>query len=99
MEHAMKKCSKAATCVYCAMPLSKRHEHDHFPLPQRNKGTNLFCVCRNCHDLKDRVPFYKWDARFLMTAFAGLWSKANGSERIILAKMATLCSDAAKGLV
>jgi len=36
------------------MPLSQRHEHDHFPIPERHGGDAICCVCINCHDLVDR---------------------------------------------
>ena len=43
-----------AWCLYCSMPIALSHEHDHFPIPHRLGGTEVHCVCVNCHDLKDR---------------------------------------------
>jgi hypothetical protein len=49
-------------CRYCAMPLSKRHEHDHYPIPQALGGTAVVAACVNCHDLKDRLTIEQWPA-------------------------------------
>jgi hypothetical protein len=42
-------------CCFCGSPLSSRHEHDHFPRPARHGGDQVFPICLNCHDLKDRM--------------------------------------------
>lgn len=84
----------AEECLYCGMLLSPGHEHDHFPTPLRRGGTEMVCVCANCHSLKDRVPLDRWNAGHAMRAFAGLWAKAEPLERIALAKMLALFEDA-----
>ena len=84
----------AATCVYCEEVLAPRHEHDHAPLPKRNGGTQVFCACMNCHERKDRTPLDNWPASVAVGALSGLWSKLNTDERILLMKLAALCSDA-----
>lgn len=61
-----KKCEAAGfdptyeTCVYCGSGLSSRHEHDHFPIPKRHGGEEVYPVCLNCHDLKDRIRLDDW---------------------------------------
>lgn len=59
-----KKCEtfgcEASSCFYCGNPLSQRHEHDHYPVPQRAGGNHLVSVCCNCHDLKDRMRVADW---------------------------------------
>lgn len=47
-------------CWYCAAPLSKRHEHDHFPTPRSAAGASVVPACLNCHDMKDRIPLLDW---------------------------------------
>ena len=74
-------------CLYCAMPLSKRHEHDHFPIPKAAGGTDTYCVCLNCHDLKDRVPLDNQDATVVLEALMNLWQRAEPVERIMLGRM------------
>lgn len=49
-------------CLYCSMPLPKRHEHDHMPVPARHGGKITHCVCMNCHELKDRTRIDHLDA-------------------------------------
>ena len=51
---------EAAWCFYCDNPLSKRHEHDHFPVPARAGGKHVVAACYNCHDLKDRMTVAEW---------------------------------------
>lgn len=47
-------------CFYCGLALSKRHEHDHFPVPARAGGRHVVPACYNCHDLKDRMAVAEW---------------------------------------
>jgi len=80
-------------CLYCDMPLLSAHEHDHFPIPYRHGGTQTFCVCFNCHDLKDRVAFGKLSLDFGLKALFELWPKLTVKQRIILAKFTTCMTD------
>ena len=48
------------TCFYCGLYLTKRHEHDHFPVPVRAAGTETVPACMNCHEMKDRTPLWYW---------------------------------------
>ncbi len=80
--------------MYCSAPLATQHEHDHFPTPKRQGGTQTFCVCVNCHALKDRDPLGKWSAAAAFDSMAGLWSKASPAERILLGKMLAIVGDA-----
>lgn len=75
-------------CMYCDMPLSPRHEHDHFPIPFSAGGTQLVCACINCHDLKDRVRFV--DVPELFAAQQSLWQRMTPLERIWLARLFAL---------
>lgn len=59
----------APKCYYCHGWLSSRHEHDHFPIPKRHKGTEVVAACLNCHDLKDRTPIDQWNAVAVGEAF------------------------------
>lgn len=81
-------------CFYCEMPLPKRHEHDHFPSAQRHGGKIEVPTCVNCHELKDRTPFDRWDQTMRYEALAGLWAKATPIERLVLAKMFAIVEDA-----
>lgn len=74
------------TCLYCETALAARHEHDHVPTPRRAGGTETYCVCLGCHELKDRTPFYKWPDMESFKAFWGIWEKASSTERIWLVK-------------
>lgn len=49
-------------CFYCRAPLPTRHEHDHYPTPERAGGTRVVATCLNCHDLKDRTALDQWPA-------------------------------------
>lgn len=64
-------CPDNATCAYCEHGLSARHEHDHAPIPQEAGGKKAYCVCLNCHDLKDRVPLNKWPLNVYVNALRG----------------------------
>lgn len=80
-------------CLYCEGFLSPRHEHDHFPVPERHGGDEKFCVCVNCHDLKDRIDFDAWPAS-AKAELTALWPKLSPIQRIMLAKMHALSLDA-----
>lgn len=50
------RCSEA--CFYCDRPLAPtRHDHDHFPIPNRHGGTELVAACHECHTCKDLTEF------------------------------------------
>ena len=85
---------QAQFCFYCGCMLAKRHEHDHFGLAKRNGGKVTVCACINCHELKDRSRLARWDATEAIVAFTGLWEKASANERILIAKMLDMGSDA-----
>ena len=89
------KCRKQ-NCLYCDQVLSNRHEHDHMPIPARNGGTVTYCVCVNCHDLKDRGQLMK-NPDDALAALSGLWAKANPLERIVIAYMSSQVSDVLQG--
>ena len=71
-----KTCSRCEeeTCFYCGTLLSRRHEHDHFPVPKRAGGTETVAACVNCHDLKDRTPLAAWPVAATLDAVRGLIS-------------------------
>lgn len=91
----MSQCREPDPCLYCGNPVARRHEHDHFPVPERLGGKQVFCVCFNCHELKDRTPLEKWQPIDALRALAGVWSKANASERIVIAKLFAAAQDGA----
>lgn len=70
-------------CFYCEMPLSPRHEHDHFPVPKSAGGTTTFPICLNCHDLKDRIAIDNWPVAMLFEAWRGMTPEA----RIFVARV------------
>ena len=88
------KCQGGTYCIYCDMLLSTRHEHDHFPTPKRHGGEGVFCVCINCHDLKDRVPMDHWHPNEAYKAISDLWPKMTPMQRILMAKMFNVVGDA-----
>lgn len=76
-------------CFYCGMPVSVRHEHDHFPVPRALGGTETVTACLNCHDLKDRWPLSRWPvevAHAAMTAWVAALPPP-GPARVLHAKM------------
>jgi hypothetical protein len=81
-------CSRV--CFFCDVSLSPRHEHDHYPVPQRHGGTETVPTCLNCHDLKDRVPLAGWPSEVLAPAM----EQAGPLGRVLLAKLAALTFDA-----
>jgi hypothetical protein len=70
----------------------------HFPEPKRNGGKATIPACRGCHDKIDRYRLETWGPRELFFAFSGVWDKSNASERIVLAKLITLFSDATEDI-
>lgn len=78
------------TCCYCGAPLSTRHEHDHFPVPKRHGGKEVYPVCINCHDLKDRLDFRNWNFDAFCSAFGGL----NTEGKIMMARVIAMEYDA-----
>jgi hypothetical protein len=63
------------------------YERDHFPAPRSLGGDVVMDICRDCHDMKDRIPLANWDPAVAFPAFMGLWTKSNPEERLLLAKM------------
>lgn len=39
------------------------------PVPNRHGGTDTFCTCLNCHDLKDRMRLDMWPPAAFWEAF------------------------------
>ena len=76
----------ATTCFYCDMPLSSRHDHDHFPVPKELGGTATVPCCINCHDLKDRQANHICH----LVGWAQLWPQLSPITRITLANAMTL---------
>lgn len=76
-------------CFYCETPLAPRHEHDHFPTPERNGGTDVVPTCLNCHDFKDRLGLNNWPIELVMEAF----DQAGPFGRVLIAKCVALRSD------
>jgi hypothetical protein len=54
-----RKCS-CERCFYCDKQLD-HHEHDHYPVPRRARGSHVVAACPPCHDLKDRIFLNNWD--------------------------------------
>lgn len=90
----MAKSCRTDRCFYCDGLLSRRHEHDHFPVPKRHGGTNVVCACINCHDLKDRQPLAHWSPSAFPELLGALWVKLTPAQRIYLAKVHALALDA-----
>ena len=78
------------SCFYCSRRLTGRHEHDHYPIPDRAGGTETVPVCIDCHDLKDRIPLANWPADVLDKAVG----EAGPLGRLLIAKLAALIHDA-----
>lgn len=73
-------------CYICSRVVH-RYEEDHFPMPRSLGGDHVMPICRDCHDMKDRIPLRKWDPVSSYGALAGLWNKATAQERLVLAKI------------
>jgi hypothetical protein len=83
-----------AACFYCGAPLSSRHEHDHYPVPQRHGGDRTVPACLNCHDLKDRLPLREWPAAAKKQAMEEFMAAVPfGPARILWAKVVMLALD------
>lgn len=62
-------------------------ERDHFPVSKCLDGTLTRDICRDCHDLKDRLPLDRWDPAVSYGGLMMLWNKSTRDERLILAHM------------
>jgi hypothetical protein len=83
-------------CAFCDVYLRNgAHEMHHFPVPERNGGTHTIPTCRGCHDKIDRYRLETWGATELFSAMSGLWENGDASQRILLAKLISLFTDAA----
>lgn len=91
-----RECCDFDVCFYCEQPLSSRHEHDHFPVPNSMAGPTTVAACLNCHDLKDRISFTDWQ---LSACFAAVMGVPPGPSRILLAKLITELQRSGKGNV
>ena len=56
-------------------------------MPRSLGGDFVMPICRDCHDMKDRIPLRKWDPVSAYASLEGLWNKANAQERLVLAKI------------
>lgn len=75
-------------CFYCEEPLRGGHEHDHAPVPKRNGGTAVWCVCTTCHTLKDKVHLDKWRMfDYGLPHLKGLFEKASKGEQLALERV------------
>jgi hypothetical protein len=88
-------------CFYCDTPLSSRHEHDHFPVPEELGGAETVPACVNCHDLKDRVLLRDWPIGAVAAGVKALTEAPppRGPGRVLWAKwLRTIQLRAARGL-
>ena len=90
----MAKVQEGDCCYICSRPLHGKGEMDHFPVPKSAGGKLMLPACINCHNDKDRVRIINWDASAAFATMAGLWSKADAGERLLLAKMFHVMSQA-----
>ena len=74
-------------CYVCGRWVGSSGERDHFPIPHSLGGAQVFPICQPCHDLKDRITLEGWRPGEAFVQFAGLWSKADHRERLVLVKM------------
>lgn len=83
-------------CVFCDTQLvpgvrtRRGGEDHHFPTPRRFGGTETAPVCITCHDLADRCNLDDWPIVMALDAAAGLWTKLNRDERLLLWHMHTV---------
>ncbi|MBW4722143.1 HNH endonuclease [Saccharothrix obliqua] len=64
---------RCAQCFYCERPLAtRRHEHDHFPVPRSADGDRVVPACLDCHELKDTYPLRGWPHAELAAAWHGI---------------------------
>ena len=81
-------------CYICEMPLGKKKERDHFPVPRRRGGEDVYDICLNCHDMKDRCKLDRsWDIADFLAPLVSLWERAEPVERLVLAKMFHVFAD------
>ncbi|WP_143261505.1 HNH endonuclease [Allokutzneria sp. NRRL B-24872] len=66
------RCS-CARCFYCERTLaSRRHEHDHFPVPRSTGGRRVVPACLDCHELKDQYNLCNWPRADLAAAWRNI---------------------------
>jgi hypothetical protein len=66
------KCT-CGRCYYCERELvSRRHEHDHFPIPRSAGGVPVVPACLDCHELKDQFSLLGWPHAVLAAAWHGI---------------------------
>jgi len=82
----MKQRHEMKTCYICRRA-AFTFERDHFPRPQSLGGVEMYDICRDCHDIKDRHPLDSWKPDFAFNALIGVWERATPEERLVLAKM------------
>ena len=86
-------------CFYCDTPISPgEFQRDHFPVPKRHGGMATVIACKNCHSLKDRIPFDRWPSvEAVVESFAGLertdWAAMPPLTRLAVAKMISMILD------
>ena len=79
-------------CYVCGRWVGSSGERDHFPAPYSLGGREVLPICQPCHDLKDRITLDGWRPGEAFVQFAGLWSKADHRERLMLVKMFHIAS-------
>lgn len=84
------RCVECVQYFYCDRTLPARHEHDHFPIPDRFGGEVTVPSCLDCHDLKDRMDLASWPVTRILEAFAAMPPEA----RLLAAKLVGLIQDA-----
>ncbi|MCB9441144.1 MAG: HNH endonuclease [Mycolicibacterium sp.] len=89
----------AEECFYCGAFLSRRHEHDHFPIPVRAGGTDVVAACVNCHDLKDRLPLRDWSPSTAVCALQELLDVCAGPLPLAIADQPEVARGWMLGLV
>jgi len=89
----MAKKRNPESCFYCGGLVSERCEHDHFPIPERNGGTDTVPACVSCHDMKDRYTLDDWSTEWLQIVISDL-PNMRRETRIFLAKVLAVLSDA-----
>jgi hypothetical protein len=90
----MKTRPEMASCYICGRAAFTM-ERDHFPRPQSMGGVDMYDICRDCHDIKDRHPLETWNPEYAFQALLGLWTRATAEERLVLAKLFHIASQGA----
>jgi hypothetical protein len=85
-----------AQCLYCAMPIAFSHEHDHFPVPFDLGGSEVHCVCKNCHDLKDRGGLVHLPDEIVDEALRAFHARATASEQRCLDLLLAMLAESAR---